>query len=148
MGTRHAFLGWAGSLALVVCLWTSGGSFAAAAAPIDVTVHQEVDDSNPCTAQPIHLVYDGILRVQEFDRHSVTHGSGTVTTSDGYSGSFNWLLMSQGGEITTTRLIDMEAGPGHQRLRFQLLSHMTVSNGVVRVDTFAISLRCLGKPLT
>jgi hypothetical protein len=107
--------------------------------------HLEFDDVNPCNGVTQHFVFDGTQRLQSFGDHSVLHVAGTVTTDDGWQGTFNRQLVSQGSEATW-RFLDMEVGPTGQRELFRANLHGTVVDGAIVWSFINPSLRCVGKP--
>jgi len=119
-----------------------------AAAP-DVTTSPfllEFDDFNPCTGLVEHFVFEGTRRIETFGAHTVVHISGTVTTSDGWVGTFNRQLVFQGDDATL-RFFDMEVGPTAARQLFTGVIHVTVVNGQVVTEFQKGTLRCVGKPI-
>ena len=116
--------------------------------PIVVPLFDEITDVNPCTGETITLTFTGTAFVQEFDDHSLLVASGTVVTSDGFSGSFEWLFVFQGDRVTHLRFHDMEVSDETgQRVMFGVgLVHETSVNGktVVAFNHFS-GLRCVGE---
>lgn len=114
--------------------------------PVEVPLFFIVEDVNPCTGETILLTFEGVSRVHQFDDHLVIHFSGTVTTSDGYAGTFRRQLVLHGDQVTTVAGMDMEVGPDHERVMFRIITHVTVVNGEVTADFEIIDLKCIGKP--
>lgn len=120
-------------------------------APVDVPVFAEFQDINPCTGEDILLTYSGTGTLHEFGDHSVLHVRGTVTTSDGWAGSFNWTFVFQVGQVGHFAQHDVELSDGsHQRVIFAVgITHVTGVNGEVIVTFEHFSkdrVRCVGTP--
>ena len=121
----------------------------AAQSPTEVPLLVVIDDVNPCTGLPVTLTYDGTARVQEFVNHFVLHVNGTVETTDGFSGSFNWTLVFQADQVAHVSAHDMEVSDATGQIMIfpiGLEQHVTV-NGELVVDLFHFSkdrVRCVG----
>lgn len=123
---------------------------AAARTPIDVPIFAQFDDVNPCTGEPITLTYNGTGQLQEFGDHSVLHVIGSVVTTDGYTGSFNWTIVFQGDRVAHVRAHDMEVNDATgQRVIFAVgVEHTTSVDGEPVVSFVHFSkdrIRCIGR---
>jgi hypothetical protein len=132
--------------ALLVTTALLGGGQGHAAAPVVQAFHVVFQDTNPCTGEVATFTFDGTLQVQDFGDHRVVHGSGTVTTSDGYTGMFNRQIVIQGDDVVTRRFFDMEVGPDHERQLFRAIFHLTFVDGVLTAEVANASLTCVGEP--
>jgi len=120
-------------------------------APVEAPILVEIQDINPCTGEDILLTYAGTGTLQEFGDHSVLHVLGTVTTSDGWAGSFNWTFIFQVGQVGHIAAHDVELTDGsHQRMLFAVgVEHVTGVNGEEIVTFVHFSkdrVRCVGTP--
>ncbi len=95
----------------------------------------------------------GFARIQEFGDHYTLHGYGTVTTTDGWTGTFNREYVINGDHVITMRFHDMELSNGgtHQKIVFAVgLLHVTYVDGIPTADVlhFGIpnGIGCVGKP--
>lgn len=123
------------------------GVLAGGGPPIVVSLFEEFDDLNPCTGEPVHYTFRGTARIQEFDDHFLLVASGTVVTSDRFSGSFNRQFVFQGDRVVHLRFHDMEVSDETgQRIMFGVgLLHETSVNGQPVVSILHFSgLRCVG----
>ena len=102
---------------------------------------------NPCTGETISIRYEGTRRTQVVDDHRVVHIAGTVTTSDGYVGTFNRQLVFHGTDVVTRRFFETEVGSEHQRVQFTSNLHLTIVDGEVKAVVENTQLRCIGKPI-
>jgi hypothetical protein len=133
------------SLAFVVIAPIATAGPAPAAAPVVVNFVEVFDAANACTAQPETLTFSGTLRIQEFGRQTIIHGSGSVTTTEGYVGMFNRQFVFQGDQVTTLHFFDMEIGPDGQRQLFTGVVHVTFVNGIPKAEVENLRLQCVGK---
>jgi len=117
--------------------------------PTEVPLAEQFDDLNPCTGEVATYTFTGTARIQEFDEHFVLVASGSVVTSDGFSGSFNRQFVFNGDRVVHLRFHDMEVRDATgQRIMFGVgLFHETSVQGqpVVSFTQFS-GLRCVGKP--
>jgi hypothetical protein len=95
--------------------------------------------------EPETLTFSGTLRIQEFGRQTIIHGSGSVTTTEGYVGMFNRQFVFQGDQVTTLHFFDMEIGPDGQRQLFTGVVHVTFVNGIPKAEVENLRLQCVGK---
>jgi hypothetical protein len=120
-------------------------------APIDAPLLVTIDDVNACTNEPITLTYSGMANLQEFGGHFLLHVNGVVTTTDGYTGIFNWTFIGYADQVSHVSAHDMEVSDATgQRILFPLglEQHVTIDGELV-VDFFHFAngrVRCLGKP--
>jgi len=120
-------------------------------APIESPLLAVIDDVNACNGLPITLTYSGTAQLQEFGDHSLLHINGTVTTTDGFTGTFTWTFVFQGDQVGHITAHDMEVSDvSGQRILFAVgLEHVTVVNGEIVVSLVHFShdrIRCLGQP--
>jgi hypothetical protein len=134
---------------------TSAGSLAApvtaaaARAPVGEPLLIEIDDVNACNGLPITLTYAGTALVQEFGDHSLLHVNGTVTTTDGFTGTFNWAFVFQDDQVAHISAHDMEVSDASgQRIIFAVgVEHTTSVDGTTVVSFVHFShdrIRCIG----
>ena len=128
----------------------AGGNQAFAnSAPLEVPLQVDIVDINACTGETITLTYTGTALVQTVGDHSLLHVNGSVTTSDGWVGTFVWTFINQGDQVAHVNAHDMEiSGPGGQRMIFPLglEQHVTI-DGTLVVDLVHFSkdrVRCVG----
>jgi hypothetical protein len=129
----------------------TGGAPAFSRAPVESPLLVLIDDVNACNGLPITLTYAGTAQLQEFDGHSLLHVNGTVTTSDGYTGTFNWTFIFEGDLVGHVVAHDMEVSDlSGQRILFAVgLDHVTAVDGQIVVTFSHFSherIRCLGQP--
>ena len=134
------------ALAFVVVAAVATAGPARAAGPVEEAFQEIFDAANACTGQIETLTFSGTLRIQDFGRHTIIHGSGSVTTSGGYSGVFNRQFVFQGDQVSTLHFFDMEIGPEGQRQLFTGIVHLTFVDGAPRAEVENLKLRCVGKP--
>lgn len=121
----------------------------AAQSPADVPLLVVIDDINPCTGLPVTLTYEGTASIQEFGNHFVLHVNGTVETTDGFSGIFNWTILSQSDHVVHVSAHDMEMSDATGQIMIfpiGLEQHVTVDGELV-VDLVHFSkdrVRCVG----
>ena len=127
----------------------AGGQAYASSAPVEAPLLVAFDDINACTGETITLTYTGTARVQTVGDHSLLHVDGSVTTSDGWFGTFVWTFINQGDQVAHVNAHDMEITDGsRQRMIFPLglEQHVTIDGALV-VDFFRFSkdrVRCVG----
>ena len=131
----------------------AGGRPTFSRAPVESPLLVLIDDVNACNGLPITLTYAGTAQVQEFDGHSLLHVNGTVTTTDGYTGTFNWTFIFEGDQVGHITAHDMEVSDeSGQRILFAVgLDHVTAVDGQIVVSFSHFShdrIRCLGQPAT
>lgn len=134
---------------------TSAGSLgapvaaAAAHAPVEEPLFIQIDDVNACNGLPITLTYAGTAQVQEFGDHALLHVNGTVTTTDGFTGIFNWTFVFQDDQVAQISAHDMEVSDASgQRIIFAVgVEHATSVNEQIVVSFVHFShdrIRCIG----
>jgi hypothetical protein len=119
-----------------------------AAPPTSQPLFEQFDDVNPCTDEIITLTFTGTAFVQSSGDHFILRASGTVTTSDGFEGSFNRNFVVIGDRVETLRFHDMELsdGTGQRVIAAVGLVHVTRVDGVPVVDLVKFpNLRCVGR---
>jgi len=117
-----------------------------AAPPASQPLFEQFDDVNPCTDEIITLTFTGTAFVQTSGDHFILRASGTVTTSDGFEGSFNRNFIFIGDRVETLRFHDMEISDdtGQRVIAAVGLVHVTRVDGVPVVDLVKFpSLRCV-----
>jgi hypothetical protein len=124
---------------------------AAVSAPVEVAIFEQFEDFNPCTGASTTLTYSGTAKIRDFDDHFMLHVLGTVVTTDGYSGSFNWTFVFHGDRVGVIRAHDMELSDATgQRMIFPVgVEHVTSVDGepIVSFSHFSKDrVRCVGKP--
>ena len=145
---RTSVLG-SGALVVWIVILVGGSMHVAAAEPIVVPLVDEFVDVNPCTGETITLTFGGTALIWEFDGHFLLVASGTVVTSDAFSGSFNRQFVFYGDRVSTLRFHDMEVSDETgQRVIFGVgLVHETTVDGETVVSFGHTSgLRCVGVP--
>lgn len=118
-----------------------------AAPPASQPLFEQFDDVNPCTDEIITLTFVGTAVVRSSGDHFTLRASGTVTTSDGFEGSFNRNFVVIGDRVETLRFHDMEMSNvnGQRVVAAVGLVHVTRVDGVPVVDLIKFpSLRCVG----
>ena len=119
-----------------------------AAPPASQPLFEQVEDVNPCTDEIITLTFAGSAVTRSSGDHFTLRASGTVTTSDGYEGSFNRNFVVIGDRVETLRFHDMEISDASgQRIVFAVgLVHVTRVNDVPVVDLVKLNgPRCVGR---
>lgn len=109
---------------------------AASNAAVVESFTESFDDINVCTGNIVTYTFVGTSRIEQHGDLRVVIGSGTVTTSDGFSGSYNRTFMYKGDDIRTLRYHDIEvSNDGGQRQIFSMgMYHRTLVDGTTRVD--------------
>jgi hypothetical protein len=119
----------------------------AALKPAEVPLFEEFQDINPCTGQVITYTFTGSARIQESAGHFILVAKGSVTTSDGFGGSFNRQFVIIDDRVTHLRFHDMEVNSATgERIIFGVgLFHETSARGepVVSFEHFS-GVRCAG----
>ncbi len=92
----------------------------------------------------------GTAQVQAFGDHFLLHVLGSVTTTDGFSGSFNWTFVFEGDRVAQIRAHDMEVSDATgQRMIFAVgVEHTTTVDGTPVVSFMHFSkerVRCVGR---
>jgi hypothetical protein len=96
-------------------------------APVESPLHVQFNDINFCGGQIVTYTMDGTVWVQEFGDHYLLVGRGTVTTSDGFTGTFNRTFVFQGDRVTVLRFHDMEVNSATgQRQVFSMGMYLTI----------------------
>lgn len=116
------------------------------AAPASTPFFEEIQDVNPCTGQVITYTFTGTARIRDTGTASLLVASGTVATSDGFSGQFNRQYVIN-EHVTHLRFHDMEVSNATgQRIMFGVgIFHETTADGSVIVSFNQFSgLTCLG----
>ncbi len=141
-----------GLLSVVILLFlATTGVQAGGGAPIVVPHSGWFDDLNPCTGDVVTYTLTGTERIQAFDDHFISHAKGTIVTSDGFSGSYNWQFVFQGDRVAHLRFHDSEVSDETgQRIMFGVaMIHETSVDGELVVSFLHFSgLRCVGPPDT
>ena len=137
-----------GTQRLAVAVILSAASLVAfAAPPVSQPLFEQFDDVNPCTDEIITLTFVGTAVVRSSGDHFTLRASGTVTTSDGFEGSFNRNFVVIGDRVETLRFHDMEMSniSGQRVIAAVGLVHVTRVDGVPVVDLIRFpNLRCVG----
>ena len=118
-----------------------------AAAPVSQPLFEQIFDVNPCTDEIITLTFTGTAIIRSSGDHFTLRASGTVTTSDGYEGTFNRNFVLIGERVEVFRFHDMEvSNSSGQRVVLAVgLAHVTRINGEPVVDLVKFSgPRCVG----
>lgn len=118
-----------------------------AQAPVEVPLFEQFQDVNPCTGQIVTYTFTGTARIRDTGGRFLLVASGTVSTSDGFTGRFNRQFIIN-DHVSHFRFHDSEASDATgQRIIFGVgLSHQTTANGrtVVAFEHFS-GLRCVGR---
>lgn len=120
---------------------------AAAAAKMQVPVFQEITDVNPCTGELVTITYTGTGDVRGGGDNLIVQSRGTVATSDGYTGTFDWTFVFVEERVTHFRFHDAEvSNETGQKVVFSVgLNHTTWKDGEAVVSfTHASGPRCVG----
>ena len=122
----------------------------ASRAPVESPFVTVIDDFNPCTGRPISLTFSGTAMIQAFADHFLMRVKGEVTTSDGFTGTFNWTFVEYGDQVGIVRAHDMELSDATgQRMIFPVgLEHETNVHGETVVSFVRFSkdaVRCVGR---
>lgn len=131
-----------------VAVLSGAPSYAVASPPTSEPLFEQFDDVNPCTDEIVTLTFTGTAFVRSSGDHFTLRASGTVTTSDGFEGTFNRNFVVIGDRVETLRFHDMEiSNASGQRIVFAVgLLHVTRVDGVPVVDLLQItSPRCVGR---
>lgn len=95
--------------------------------PVEQPLYSQFQDINFCTGQIVTYTMVGTAWIQEFDGHYVLVARGTVTTSDGFSGTFNRTFVFQGDRVMVLRFHDMEVNAATgQRQVFSLGMYLAI----------------------
>jgi hypothetical protein len=117
-----------------------------AATSTEVPIFEQFQDLNPCTGRTVTHTFSGSALIRQAGPQSILVGRGTVTTSDGFSGTFNRTFVI-GDQVTHLRFHDMEIRTETgQRIIFGVgLFHQTTVQGepVVTFEHFS-GVRCVG----
>jgi hypothetical protein len=147
-------------LALLLGAFAAALTLAAAATAgspamkIDVP-DESFTDVNPCTGATVTVTlhYKTFVIREGGDAaggfHITGTGTGTATTSDGFSGRFTFWF---GGNVrpdgsfneTFTNSNTLGDGSG-ARILITVASHVTIANGELRVEHEQVNFRCVGK---
>jgi hypothetical protein len=147
-------------LALLLGAFAAALTLAAAATAgspamkIDVP-DESFTDVNPCTGATVTVTlhYTTFVIREGGDAaggfHITGTGTGTATTSDGFSGRFTFWF---GGNVrpdgsfneTFTNSNTLGDGSG-ARILITVASHVTIANGELRVEHEQVNFRCVGK---
>jgi hypothetical protein len=120
----------------------------ASQAPASEPLFEQFQDVNPCTGQVVTYTFTGTARVRDTGAQFLLVASGTVGTSDGYTGSFNrqFVITEQ---VAHFRFHDSEVSDATgQRILFGVgLAHeATVDGNTVTSFEHFSGLRCVGRP--
>jgi hypothetical protein len=117
------------------------------AAPTEVPVLEQIVDTNPCTGEEVTITYAGTGTVHGAQGNVIVQSRGDVTTSDGYTGTFNWTFVFNRGRVVHIRTHDTEvSATTGERVIFPIgLTHTTWrgEEPVVHVD-HSSGARCVG----
>ena len=130
------------SLSLAPATWAQNG-------PVETPFTEDFNDLNPCTGETVTYTFSGVARVIERAGNSILVASGTVVTSDGFSGRFNRQQVLIGERVVHMRFHDMEvSNETGERIMFGVgMIHETTVDGDTVVSFLQFSgLRCLGRP--
>lgn len=119
------------------------------AAPAVVPMFEQFNDMNFCTGNVVTYTFTGTARIQERGDVFILVASGTVTTSDGFAGSFNRQFIFKGDQVAHLRFHDIEinAETGQRQIFSMGMYHTTAPDGtpVVGFEKYGAT-KCSGEP--
>jgi hypothetical protein len=100
-------------------------------APVEVSLYEQFDDINFCGGQIVTYTFEGTARVQQQGDRYLLVAQGTVTTSDGFTGTFNRQFIIKGDQVVHLRFHDIElnSATGERQIFALGMYHYTTVDG-------------------